>query len=143
MPLSLVNLPQLTEPLDLEHQFFGVFFKHYKKIIRSNHHAVDTSAYCDHCTFLSRGGTLIEGQLFEALNMAALMNLLAILVYEDDHYGIGTVERSAKSPFYYKHGDYVPGLKIDGVDGCSSISMDATEGVVRGKKNGVFDHCCI
>ncbi|KAK7302958.1 hypothetical protein RJT34_13855 [Clitoria ternatea] len=127
-PLPLANLPQLAKSLNLGHQFFRVSFKHYKKLIRSNHRAVETSTYRDHCTFLSRSGTLIEGQLFEALNVVALMDLLAIWVYENNHYGMGAVEwKAAKSPSYYKSGDYVPRLKVDGVDGCGAFKVGMSE----------------
>ncbi|GLJ40261.1 hypothetical protein SUGI_0827080 [Cryptomeria japonica] len=54
-----------------------------------------------------------QGQLYKALNMAALWNFPVVLVCEDNHYDMGTTEwRATKCYAYYKYKHYVPGLKI-------------------------------
>lgn len=62
-------------------------------------------------------GAANQGQIWEAANMANLWDLPMIFCIENNHYGMGTsIDRHSSIQDYYKMGNSIPGLRIDGMN---------------------------
>ena len=82
-------------------------------------------------------GSANQGQVYEAMNMAALWKLPVVYVIENNRYGMGTsVERASATTHLYRHGEAfgIPGEEIDGMDvlAVRAAAEKAVEHVRRG-----------
>jgi len=67
-------------------------------------------------------GAANQGQIWEAANMANLWDLPMIFCIENNHYGMGTsIDRHSSIQDYYKMGNAIPGLRIDGMNVLSVV----------------------
>ncbi|ENN81763.1 hypothetical protein D910_06394 [Dendroctonus ponderosae] len=67
-------------------------------------------------------GAANQGQVFEAFNLAKLLNIPVLFVVENNQYGLGTAcSRSSANNEYYRQSSFLPGIRASGMDILSVI----------------------